>query len=246
MAGAHQMFLAAPDPRLARVVSLLHFDGANGSTAFTDQRGKVWTRAGNAQISTAQSRFGGASGLFDGLGDRISTPSHADFNFAAGEFTVEGFVRFNSLAAAGNQGLICRDEIGGTRGWLLFAQGAGSGVEDALGFAAWVGGTDYFIGDTVPMVAGGAFTHVAAVRDQSGGSDVLRLYKDGTQVGSKPITGSVGAPNQPCVIGTLWGLGSPIASDLNAWVDEVRITKGACWYPGGASFAPPPLPFPNG
>ena len=41
--------------------SLLHFDGADTSTTFTDESGKVWTPAADAQIDTAQSKFSGAS-----------------------------------------------------------------------------------------------------------------------------------------------------------------------------------------
>src|SRR3990167_7743345 len=57
---------------------LLHMDGTNGSTTFTDEIGKTVTANGNAQISTAQSKFGGASGLFNGAGDWIDVPSNAD------------------------------------------------------------------------------------------------------------------------------------------------------------------------
>ena len=65
----------------ANTKSLLHFDGANNSTTFTDETGKTWTAHGNAKISTAQYKFPTGSGLFDGTGDYIDTPDHADFNF---------------------------------------------------------------------------------------------------------------------------------------------------------------------
>lgn len=235
------------DPYFSSVSSLLHCDGADASTTFTDQKGKTWTASGNAQIDTAQSKFGGASGLFDGNGDYISTPSHADFSFGSGEFTVEAWVRFNSLAASGNQGLIVRDEIGGTRGWLMFTQDASGSVNDGLAFAAWVGTTSYVVADTIAMTSGGSFKHIAAVRDQSGGGDVLRLYKDGVMVGtSTSITGSVGAPSRACVVGALWGLGTPIAASyFNGWIDDVRITKGVCRYPSGTTFTPPTAAFPD-
>ncbi|MDI6787615.1 MAG: hypothetical protein QME51_04520, partial [Planctomycetota bacterium] len=75
--------------------ALLHFDGTDASTTFIDESGKIWTRYGNAQIDTAQSKFGGASGLFDGAGDYITTPDHNDFNLGSGNFTVDLRVRFN-------------------------------------------------------------------------------------------------------------------------------------------------------
>lgn len=54
--------------------SLLHMNGVDASTTFTDTASggtHTWTASGNAQIDTAQSKFGGASGLFDGNGDYI-------------------------------------------------------------------------------------------------------------------------------------------------------------------------------
>ena len=65
-------------------VALLHMDGADTSTTFTDESGKTWTANGNAQIDTAQSVFGGASGLFDGTGDYLSASDHADWQLDGG------------------------------------------------------------------------------------------------------------------------------------------------------------------
>ena len=59
--------------------SLLHMEGVDTSTTFTDEDGKVWTPAGNAQLDTADKPWGASSGLFDGTGDYINTPDHADF-----------------------------------------------------------------------------------------------------------------------------------------------------------------------
>lgn len=67
---------------------LLHMDGADESTSFIDSSGNnvILTPAGNAQIDTAQSKFGGAACLFDGDGDRLtgtlpSAPGTGDFCF---------------------------------------------------------------------------------------------------------------------------------------------------------------------
>ncbi|MBI4688786.1 MAG: hypothetical protein HY754_00715 [Nitrospirae bacterium] len=52
---------------------MLHFNGTNGSTTFTDSAtSKSVTASGNAKIDTAQSKFGGASGLFNGTTDYLS------------------------------------------------------------------------------------------------------------------------------------------------------------------------------
>src|SRR5262249_6213557 len=76
---------------------LLHFNAPDATTGFFDDNfggsAHVWTAAGNAQIDTAQSKFGGSSGLFDGTGDWISTPDSADFTLGTGDFTVDFWAR---------------------------------------------------------------------------------------------------------------------------------------------------------
>ena len=50
---------SAHDPYWSSVASLLHFDGTNGSTTFTDQvAGRTWTPSGTAQISNGQVKYG--------------------------------------------------------------------------------------------------------------------------------------------------------------------------------------------
>ena len=62
---------------------LLYGDGTNGSTAIVDSSSNAHaiTVNGDAQISTAQSKFGGASMYFDGTGDYITAPSDSSFDF---------------------------------------------------------------------------------------------------------------------------------------------------------------------
>jgi hypothetical protein len=77
---------------------MLHCNGTDASTTFTDEIGKTVTAAGNVQIDTAQYKFGGASGLFDGTGDFLSLVDHADWNFGTGDFTIDFQIRFDSVA----------------------------------------------------------------------------------------------------------------------------------------------------
>jgi hypothetical protein len=77
-------------------------DGTNGSTVFLDDNGvraKVGVSAiGDAQISTSQSQFGGASAFFDGAGDYLDMNS--DVFRGLSDFTVEGWVRLESNTQA--------------------------------------------------------------------------------------------------------------------------------------------------
>ena len=72
---------------------LLQFNGADASTTITDVNAggsaHTWTANGNAQIDTAQSKFGGASLLCDGTGDYVTTPDHADFTLGSSDFTID-------------------------------------------------------------------------------------------------------------------------------------------------------------
>lgn len=234
---------AETDPYIVNYSTLLHCNGLDGSTTLIDQSEKLWTLFNGAQIDTAQSKFGGASLLLNGSGAHATTPSHEDFNFGDGEFTITCQVYFNALADSKYQGIIARDQIGGTRGWLLFTADNSQPVPDAISFAGWVGGTPFSVADTVPATTG-AFIHIAVVRDKSSG-DVLRLFKNGIQVASVNITGSIGAPNEPCVIGSLWNIGVVNSgSALSGWVDEVRITKGQAVY--RSNFTPPTQPYVDG
>jgi hypothetical protein len=79
------------DPNFADVSLLLHGDGANGSTTIIDSSPtpKTVTAFGNAQISTAQSKFGGASIALDGTGDYASTGNSSDLLMGSAVFTIE-------------------------------------------------------------------------------------------------------------------------------------------------------------
>ncbi len=77
----------------------MHFDGSDASTTSGDSSTAAHgnaTFAGNAQLDTAQSKFGGSSLLLDGTGDYLTYADHADWTFGTSDFTIDGFVRFAS------------------------------------------------------------------------------------------------------------------------------------------------------
>jgi len=79
---------------------LLHCDAADASTTFTDSSaaGHNFTAAGNAQIDTAQFKFGTSSALFDGTGDYINDATgSSDFAFGTGDFAVDFWVRRENM-----------------------------------------------------------------------------------------------------------------------------------------------------
>jgi len=85
------------DPSLT--LALLHFDGANNSTVFTDSSPFNQTVAvvtGTPKISTAMSKFGGSSLYLDGSSS-IKIPNNANLNLGTGAFTIEFWFYLLSL-----------------------------------------------------------------------------------------------------------------------------------------------------
>ena len=65
------------------------FEGADGDNYFTDANGDDWTFSGNAQIDTAQYKFGSSSLLLDGSGDYVTSNN---MRFSARDGAQDGFV----------------------------------------------------------------------------------------------------------------------------------------------------------
>lgn len=224
------------DPNFANVSLLLHFDGADGSTTFTDNSPSPKTPSsvnGNVQIDTAQSKFGGASCLFDGAGDWIEYAANAAFDFGSGNFTIECWVR---PASAGVQGALLEYSRANASSdahqcFTFFVQATNNLYTRVTIGSSGVG----FVG--TQTLTAGQFNHVAFVRD--GGT--LRQFVNGVASGTMAVSGSVNADASRVLKIGKYVDASPIY--YNGWMDDLRITKGVARYTTG--FTPPAAPFPN-
>jgi hypothetical protein len=101
-----QTYSLSNDPYFSFVRLLAHFNGTNGSTTFTDNSNSARTLAasGNAQLSTARSKYGSASLLLDGTGDYLTISSSIVIN-ASQDFTIEGW-SYIPTSATGNQCIV--------------------------------------------------------------------------------------------------------------------------------------------
>ena len=79
------------DANFDNVVLLLNFDGADAATATTDaSKYNCSVRfAGDAQLDTANFKYGTASLLTDGTGDAIGVGWHDGFELGTSDFTIE-------------------------------------------------------------------------------------------------------------------------------------------------------------
>jgi hypothetical protein len=90
----------------SNTVFLMHADGTDASTVFTDDNAglgrtaKTLTANGNTQVDTAQSQFGGASALFDTSADWLAITNTDDLNTGTGDLTIEFWMRPTSRATS--------------------------------------------------------------------------------------------------------------------------------------------------
>lgn len=217
---------AVGDPYFSNVVLGLHCDGTNGSTTFTDVTGKIVTPAGNAQISTAQSKFGGASAYLDGSGDYLLVSSSSDFAFGTGDFTVEFWMYCSAFSACN---LIDIRPVGGGNG--------------AYGAIYLPNATEirYYSGADIISATHGFATstwhHVALCRS----SGATKLYLNGVQGGST-YTDNTSYLAAPIVVGA--SAHTLTDAFYNGYIDDLRITKGVARYT--ANFTPPTAAFQGG
>jgi hypothetical protein len=104
----------------SRTVLLLNMDGPDASVIFTDssKRARTVSVFDNAQIDTAWSYSGGASGLFDGAGDCLTIPDCADWTLDC-DFHLDFRARFNALPAASAYMTFIGQYVDGNNRWGL-------------------------------------------------------------------------------------------------------------------------------
>ena len=92
----------------ANTVVLLHMDGAEGSTQFSDESGKVWVAMGTPRITASTARFGQSLEL--GTDDSILALDTDDVYFADGDFTLDFWVMFTSPVVSGETAAVFLQE----------------------------------------------------------------------------------------------------------------------------------------
>ena len=224
------------DPYYSAVSLLLPMDGTNGSTTFTDSgpNAIAVTAVGNAQISTTQSKYGGASAYFDGAGDAVQIPFNAALDLTSGDFTVEGWVYFN--AVSGTPTIITPFGTGTTFGGWVIALDSSSRLTFYLSTAAntWNLATNVLFSATA--VVTGTWYHFALVRNGSAFTPYLNGIAGTTFTSSSTLYNN----SRPLKIGAEKDSNS---FPFNGYIDDLRITKGLARFT--SSFTPPTQAHPN-
>lgn len=211
----------------AACLLLLHCDGADASTTFTDSSAsaRTVTANGNAQIDTAQSVFGGASALFDGTGDYLTVPDSTDFNFGTNPFTIDFRARNN----------------GGTGGVIAFTFGR-DGSAGSIQFRTLNTGTTWNFRtnsaaageqtSSSATVVDGTWYHVAIVKNGS----TFTFFLDGVSQATLTDAGDYSAQSDGWVIGSRRNSAGAVDAGWPGWIDEFRVSNVARWT---TNFTPP-------
>jgi hypothetical protein len=214
------------DPFFANVKALLHFDGADGGTTFTDVKGHTFSiTAGTPTTEVEQFKFGTASLRMPGTASVLTGASHADFTYPQ-QFTFEAWIR--------------PDTVGSTRALITLANGgaavAGFYLDGSSQVVAFFDGLGTQLVSTTTISAT-TWTHIAITRDSS---NVCRLFIDGVVHGSTVSTATTLAGPLSIIFGAYAGV---TLNGQLGYEDDFRLTLGTCRYTG--TFSPPTAAFPD-
>lgn len=208
---------------------LLHMNGTDGSTVFTDSSpsGHTVTANGDAQIDTDQYKFGGASGKFDGNGDYLSIPDSDDFYFGTGAFTIDFWVKFNSFPTGTTQYVYCQWLNNGSYFVIYLGNEAGCGYQNLVVAVNDNSDLQILLNKKISFSTG-AWYHFAVVRS----GNTFYGFQNGVLLGTNTNTADIPNFAQTVRIGS-----SDTGSYINGWIDEYRVSKGiARWT---TNFVPP-------
>ena len=182
---------------------------------------------GNAQISTAQSQFGGGSMYFDGTGDYLVAPPSQNFAFN-GDYTIEAWVYSISFATTP---VIFDTRLSSTstNGICVYFTTSGNIVAFINNLARITSASTY---------STSTWYHFALVRNGTTNT----LYVNGTSVGT--YTYGTAITDTWLTIGTTNDTRAATTTyKYNGYIDDLRITKGIARYT--TTFTPATSAFPT-
>lgn len=223
---------------LSTVSLLLHFNGANNSTTFTDSSTNNWTvtgvGTGSPYISTNHPKFGNASGFVSGA--YWTVPVDAA-NFSDRDFCIEFWIYPITKGTSGNligyelaknaspKGFDLQwDSVSGNKLRFRAAYNTGTGTYgiDALSTNA---------------ISNNAWTHIAVTRQDS----TIRVFINGIKEIEVTSASCLWAEEST----STFNIGKGSNGNTNkvgiAFYDEFRITKGGAVYT--SNFTPPTAEF---
>lgn len=214
---------------------LLHCEGADASTTFTDSSSysHTVTEAGNAQIDDAQAKFGSTSGLFDGSGDYLTIANTYLLSPVNENFCFDVWIRLTDVSTGiQDHGLFGWYTASGTamRCWIRIISATQHTIyfdyHDGVSYVLDCNalsineGSPYFTVDT--------WHHISYIRGWGGDNSTFAVTLDGTAKQTATYSGSVNLGPAAFYIGAFPTGASPIC--LDGWLDEARVLIGDAGY----------------
>ncbi|MDA0180325.1 LamG domain-containing protein [Solirubrobacter phytolaccae] len=193
-----------------KLVGAWSFNETSGTTAKdTSGQGNTGTVSGATRVTAG--KFGGALS-FDGVNDTVNIPDSASLDLTTG-MTLEAWVKPTSTA--GYRSVVFKENAAaGHQTYSLYSSNG-----SARPVAEVAVGPKYTSALSSQSAEAGAWTHVAATFDGT----QLRVYRNGVEVATKALSGSLVKSNDPLRIG-----GNKIWDEwFKGTIDEVRVWAGA-------------------
>lgn len=236
------------DPQFANVTLLVHGNGSNGGTVFTDSSsynltatrvGLTTTDTGTLKYGTASLKFVTASSCgitFPNTG--ILTPIFADVTTHVRNSTLE--LWFKTTSTTANQTIIAANNGAFNSGaWTILMSNAYAGSVE-FWFRDFSPGAP-LLKTTSTNYADGNWHFLVVTKSVAAG---YTLWIDGVSIANNNLAGGFSSPTAPLAIGhdTTFG------RYFDGWIDDIRLTtsnsdSGACRYT--TAFTPPTAQFPD-
>jgi hypothetical protein len=202
--------------------ALLNFEAADASTTMTDDFGNTWTANGNAQIDTAQSKFGTASLLLDGTGDYVESSNYTSL----GEDSWEMSCWFMANATSGIHAIMSMENAAGFGACVYLNHN--SGTRKVRVSISSDGTTDGVVADVdgTTTISLSTWYRVRLVFDALAGTYRLYLSNNGAAEVQDQTTSST-ARVSAVTKGRLGTNAQAGTVAFNGWLDAFRFIRAA-------------------
>lgn len=212
------------DPYIYQVAFLVNFNGSDTATTYSDESHwshlHTMTFNGNAQIDTAQYKFGSSSLYLDGTADFVlvgasrsagAIPAGYELHFNDGD-TIEAWIRLE--ATSRNSSIMSARSASDTEKQWTFRVNS----SDKLNFFAYSPGDFITVIGTTSLTTG-QWYHVAVTRD----GDTYEIFLDGVSEGSDTLVADL---HDDVVDSVRIGRDpANTSNDFQGWIDSIRWTK---------------------
>ena len=204
--------------------------GTGGSGIVILSYPDIYAGAAATTGSPTASTSGSGSLSFNGSTQTLQFPDNPAFSLGSANFTIECWLYRTSTGEVFFAG---QSDSSGAPTNISFIFYINS--SNCLALAAYSGGTGYGNSDST-AITNNQWVHVAAVRD----GNTLRLYKNGVQVITGAVSGSLNDSTYRFGIGSA---GEFPTKFYQGYISNFRMVVGTCLYPSGTTFTPSTTPL---